>query len=106
MEENASPEHSHGLPLTDPSANDAVPVFDCHVLVRGPDGEGRFTARAAALPGITGEGPTERDALRNVVAEFKAAVARYLEAGETIPWSSAPEQAGADEVERWIPVHL
>jgi predicted RNase H-like HicB family nuclease len=84
----------------------SVPVFDCHVLLSGPDETGRYTARAANLDGVTGAGGSQRQALLSVVTAFKAVVGDLYRNGEPIPWKEPPDTPAAGEVERWIPVHL
>ena len=91
------------LPVTD---NAGVPVFDCHVILNGPDENGLYKARAANLRGVVGGGNSERQALLSIVTAFKAVVADYHRNGEPIPWNDPPESPGDGEVERWIPVHL
>lgn len=83
-----------------------VPVFDCHVILSGPDEAGKYSARAANLRGATGGGTTERQALLSVTTAFKAIVADHYRNGESIPWVDPPETPRDGEVERWIPVHL
>jgi hypothetical protein len=82
-----------------------VPVFNCVVNV-GPTGaDGPIIARVANLAGIEGSGRSEREALAQVVAAFKAAVAAKVAAGETIPFiDPVPPKAG--ETQRLIAVHL
>ena len=101
----SSPNHadSNNLPISDAAA--PVPVFDCHVLLRST-GSGTFEARAANLDGVTGSGPTERDALLAIVREFKSTVEQLVRDGKTVPFRDPPAQPQPDEVERWIPVHL
>lgn len=91
------------LPISD---TPPVPVFDCHVLLAGPDETGRYRARAANLDGVTGGGGSERQALLSIVTAFKAVVGELHRNGEPIPWKVPPDLPAAGEVERWIPVHL
>jgi hypothetical protein len=58
-----------------------TPVFNCIVNV-APAVDGVVVARVANLAGIEGRGRTEREALAQVVAAFKAVVAKYHAAGE------------------------
>ncbi|REJ96279.1 MAG: hypothetical protein DWQ34_04390 [Planctomycetota bacterium] len=83
-----------------------VPVYDCHVILSAPNGEGTITARVSTLPEITASGRSERDVLRKIVEDFKAALVRYREAGEPIPWNESPAKPERGESQRWIPVHL
>jgi hypothetical protein len=82
-----------------------VPVFNCAVHVAPRDSEGMVTARVVNLPGIEGRGRSEREALAQVVAQFKAAVAAKLAAGETVPFVE-PLPPAAGETQRLIAVHL
>ena len=84
----------------------AVPVFDCHVILSGPDETGQYKARAANLRGVTGGGTSERAALLSITTAFKAIVADHHRNGEAIPWQEPHETPKNGESERWIPVHL
>ncbi len=93
--------------MLQPAARDPVPVFDCHVLLRRPGHPGElFQARCAAAPDVTAQGATEREVLQALVIRFKYFVEQYHARGETIPWQTPETPPAADEVERWIPVHL
>ncbi|MFG0335920.1 MAG: hypothetical protein ACF8TS_21390 [Maioricimonas sp. JB049] len=83
-----------------------VPVYDCRVILSRPDADGQITARVASLPQITASGKVERDLLQRIVKDFKAALIRYREGGEAIPWQDPPETPVDGEQQRWIPVHL
>lgn len=91
-----------------PIAGDAgmpVPVYDCHVILSPADHEGTISARVSTLPEIAARGRSERHVLQVIVKDFKAALVRYRDSGEPIPWQPAPPlQPG--ETQRWIPVHL
>jgi hypothetical protein len=82
-----------------------VPVFDCRVIISPADAEGWRSARVANLPEITARGQNERELLRAIVTQFKAAVIRYHAQG-AIPWQDPPLAAQPGDSERWIPVHL
>lgn len=85
--------------------NMPVPIYDCHVLLSPPDADGTLFARVSTLPEITASGKSERHILQAIVKDFKAAIIRYRESGEDIPWQDAAKpQAG--ETQRWVPVHL
>ena len=64
--------------MDEPNASSApradVPVYNCHVLVAPRDAEGWVVARSSNLPEVTARGRSEREALANVVAAFKAAI--------------------------------
>lgn len=87
-------EHSPGRP---------VPVFNCVVHVGRADGQ--IVARVANLAGIEGRGRSEREALAQAVAAFKAAVGKYHAASEPIPWV-AESSLNTGESKRLIAVHL
>jgi predicted RNase H-like HicB family nuclease len=91
------------LPITD---DGSVPVYDCHVILSPPNEQGQIVARAASLPGVTAQGSTERETLRNIVTVFKAKLIEYRDAEMEIPWAEQAESPGPGESERWIPVHL
>ena len=97
-----SSEQFDSLPI---ASGSSVPVYDCHVLLSGPDESGAYRARLAAFDGITATGSTERDVLLAIVKAFKDRLIRLSEAGEKIPWKTT-ESPAPGEVERWIPVHL
>ncbi len=100
--------HVHKQTIGLPIAGDGtmpVPVYDCHVILSSPDSEGLIHARVSILPEITACGRSERAILQQVVRDFKAALMRYREAGEPIPWATAV-QPGPGETQRWVPVHL
>jgi hypothetical protein len=83
-----------------------VPVFNCLVIVSPRDAEGLISARAAELAGIEGRGKSEREALAQVVAQFKDFVTRRYAAGDEIPWLQPPVPAEPGEQQRFIAVHL
>ena len=83
-----------------------TPVFNCIVNVAPASEGGPVIARVANLAGIEGRGRTEREALAQVVAAFKAVVAKYHAAGETIPWLVETLPPATGEVQRLIAVHL
>jgi len=93
-------ELAHGKPL------EPVPVFNCVVHVSPPSADGTVVARVVNLAGIEGRGRSEREALAQVVAAFKAAVASYHTKGETIPFLAQPAKPVPGETERLIAVHL
>ena len=88
-----------------PTSPQNVPVFNCVVHVAPPDAEGTVIARVANLPGLEARGRSEREALTQIVAAFKAAVAAQVAAGETIQFIEPP-QPSAGETQRLIAVHL
>jgi len=87
------------------SGGSAVPVFNCIVHVASA-ADGTIIARVANLAGIEGRGRSEREALAQAVAAFKAVVSRYHAAGEPIPWLESPARPLPGESERLIAVHL
>lgn len=92
------------LPIADDGTM-PVPVYDCHVILSPPDADRVIHARVSTLPEITASGKSERDVLRNLVNQFKAAIVHYRESGGDIPWQP-PAKPQAGETQRWIPVHL
>jgi hypothetical protein len=95
-----------GLPLTGPSGP-AVPVFDCHVLLRKPSQPGeRFAARCARAPHVQATGTTERETLQQIYIRFKYFLTEHQSQGQAVPWHDPPCQPEPGEVERWIPIHL
>jgi hypothetical protein len=88
-----------------PTSPQNVPVFNCIVHVAPRAVGGTVTARVANLAGIEARGKSEREALTQVVAAFKAAVAAKVASGETVLFiDPAPLTAG--ETQRLIAVHL
>ena len=96
----------NALPLISDSELNPVPVFSCHVLLGKANSDGLRTARAANLEGISATAAGERDVLRAVMEEFKARIQQHVQAGQEIPWTDPPVKPDADEVERFIPIHL
>lgn len=82
-----------------------VPVYDCHVLISGPDASGLFTGVVTTLPEIQGTARNERDLLRKLTADFKARIKQYRENNQDIPWQPRQQPEG-EQQQRWIPVHL
>lgn len=83
-----------------------VPVYNCHVLLSQPDAGGWISARSSNLPEAAARGRTQREALAGVVAAFKAAVRRYTDAGQEIPWAAPPLAPQPGDQQRWVAVHL
>ena len=83
-----------------------VPVFNCVVIVSPRDADGMISARTAELAGIEGRGKSEREALAQVVAQFKNFVSRRYAAGDEIPWLKPPLAPAPGEQQRFIAVHL
>jgi len=83
-----------------------VPVFNCVVNVSPPEADGTIVATVANLPGISGRGKSEREALAQVIPLFKDAVARLHAAGQPIVWIDPPTPPPAGHVQRLIAVHL
>ena len=87
-------------------ADSDVPVFNCLVIVSPRDTEGLISARAAELAGMEGRGKSEREALAQVVAQFKDFVSRRYAVGDEIPWLKPPQTPQSGEEQRFIAVHL
>ena len=85
---------------------EAVPVYNCVVIVSPRNEAGVVVARVATLPDVVGEGESERQTLQKIVAEFKARLIRHRASGEAIPWLDPPQTPRAGEQCRWIAVHL
>ena len=84
-----------------------VPVYDCHILLAKPASPGEpWRARCAAAPDIAAEGPNERTVLQALVMRFKFWLHEHRLRNEPIPWTTPELTPAANEVERWIPVHL
>jgi hypothetical protein len=92
------------LPLISESDCNPVPVFSCHVILKKVD-DGQLSGRVANLDGIVVNGSSERDVLKAIVRQFKAAVQKYTDTSKEVPWLDAPAPE-AGEFERFIPVHL
>lgn len=82
-----------------------VPVFDCHILISGPDSEGLLSGRVSNLPQITATARGERHLLQQLVKDFKSEIQKYHRTGQPIPWTP-PEVIQEGERQRWVPVHL
>ena len=83
-----------------------TPVFNCVVHVAARDAEGTVHARVVNLAGIEARGRSEREALAQCVAAFKAAVGLATAANQPIPWIEPVPQPVAGETQRLIAVHL
>jgi len=83
-----------------------TPVFNCVVHVSARDGDGLVLARVVNLPGIEARGRSEREALAQCVAAFKASVAAATATGTPIAWIEPLPRPQAGETERLIAVHL
>jgi hypothetical protein len=105
MSDNAGKPPMHGA-REGGSGSASVPVYNCHACLSRPDAEGWITARSSNLPEVIVRGRTEREALSALVADFKAAVAKYTAAGQAIPWADSPAPVEPGEQQRWIAVHL
>jgi predicted RNase H-like HicB family nuclease len=95
-----------GSPIEHAHSSVPAPVFNCVVHVVLPNADGIFVARVANLAGIEARGRSERAALSQVVAAFKAIVSNYHSRGEPIPFLDPPPKPGPGETERLIAVHL
>jgi hypothetical protein len=96
--------HPPGLSVV--NGVEPVPVYDCHVILSGPDAAGLLHGRVTNLPGLTASARTERDLLRKLVTDFKAALISYREQGQPVPWIEGRAIPQPGESQRWIPVHL
>ena len=93
-------------PIKHAQALAPVPVFNCVVHVAPPDAEGIVVARVVNLAGLEARGKSEREALSQAVAAFKAAVAGFHTQGKPIPFVTPTPKPAPGETERLIAVHL
>jgi hypothetical protein len=84
----------------------AIPVFNCRVIVTPHDAAGKVVARAAELPGLCATADSQREALQQLVKSFKAKMAAHMAAGDEIPWVRAGDQPQPGEQEYFVAVHL
>jgi hypothetical protein len=84
----------------------AVPVFNCRVIVAPPNDAGLVVARAAELEGLSVSAQSQREALQKLVAAFKARMAEHVAKQEEIPWIRPGDKAQPGEQELFIAVHL
>jgi len=105
LEKKASPAPEDGASSQHVVRTTPVPVYTCHLYVRLEPG-GPVSARVGNLPEIELTAPSQREAMQQSVAAFKAAVARYREEGGEIPFAEPPLAKSDDEQEFLIPVHL
>ena len=99
-----SDDSNEKLPVSPKSLPPTVPTFGCVVYVRRD--KAGVTVRVANLAGIEATASDERAALGMIVPAFKERVAQLLQDKQEIPWIDPPVAAEADEVKRFIPVHL
>ena len=83
----------------------SVPVYDCHVLISGPDQNGQLSGVVSNLPEIKATASNERELLRKMTDQFKARVMKYISDNEEIPWQESQKPEPGQQ-QRWIPVHL
>lgn len=102
--EQTSSSELRDLPVVSPP--DPVPVYDCHVILSGPDAHGRLTGRVTTLPGLQAAAASERALLTELVRQFKQVLVDCRTAGRPVPWIAHPDAPRGDERQRWIPVHL
>ncbi|MEW4488849.1 hypothetical protein AB1L42_12255 [Thalassoglobus sp. JC818] len=91
------------LPIDE--SGSSVPVFDCHVLISGPDADGNCHGVVSNLPEVTATARSERDLLRKISEQFKSRIVEYRQEKKTIPWESQKKPASGER-QRWLPVHL
>lgn len=89
-----------------PQHDGGPPVFNCIVYVSGPDTDGQHHARAAEWNGLASAAASERDAIRQVVRQFKQKAAACVQAGESLPLEQPTPPPQPGESARFIPVHL
>lgn len=81
-----------------------VPVFNVVIYVSHRDG--KVVARVANLPDIEFSALSEPVALKQTITHVKKQLAEWHGSGAAIPWIDPVPQAGDDEQERLVPVHL
>ena len=99
----SDPQKPHVRLIGEPQS---VPVFNCRMIVAPRDAAGKVVARAAELADLAAVGDSDREALQNLVAAFKAKMAAYLAAGEAIPWAKPGDKPQPGERELFVAVHL
>ena len=87
----------------------SVPSFGCLVFVSSD--QGRVQARVANLlrhdgTEITAHADSERQALSQVVQEFKSTVSEILAESREIVWREPLAEKLTNEQKRFLPVHL
>lgn len=85
--------------------NQSVPVYDCHVIIKKNEVDGRWSGFVSNLPSVTATALNERDLLRSISTQFKARLVQFAHEKQEIPWQ-ADQKPRPDEQQRWIPVHL
>lgn len=94
----------HELPIQ-PDPSQAPPVYDCHIIISGPNDQGTLHGVVSNLPQITATAKDERALLRKLVDQFKTVLIEYSKQNQEIPWvSKAKPEPGQQQ--RWVPVHL
>jgi hypothetical protein len=83
-----------------------VPVFNCVMNIGPADDPGQVIAQGANLREIRAVGRTEREALAQAVATFKALVSQAHQSGISLPWIEPPEPPQPGQVQRFVAVHL
>jgi predicted RNase H-like HicB family nuclease len=78
--------------------------YECVIYLR-PDETGGFYAYLPMLPGVVGEGDTDKEAIENTTEAFRGAVMAYRESGAPIPWKHEIEVRPSDARELRIVVN-
>jgi hypothetical protein len=94
------------MPVRPLGPPEEIPVYSCRVYVAPKNEQGIVVARAAALADVVGRGESEREALQQVVALFKAKVSQCHHQQQEIPWIDPAPPPEPGEVERFLAVHL
>jgi len=81
-------------------------VYDCHVVLSGPDADGLLRGRVTTLAGVEAAARSERELLTRLVQQFKQTLTQCREQGRPPPWTTETVKPGPGERQRWIPVHL
>ena len=93
----------HELKFSDDSQPVSVPVFNCIVYISS-DADG-VKARVANLPDLEVTAASEREALAQIIPDFKQRITDLMQSETPIPWIDPPIPAEPGELQRFIPVH-
>lgn len=74
-----------------PAPKEATP-FSYKIVTNWDDHEGAFVARMPALPGLSVDGPTEEDAIREACEVAKWMLENLVERGRPLPPSDLTEE--------------
>ena len=78
-------------------------TYRCKAHVYAED-DGGYSAVAARLPGVVGQGESIEEALADLAESFRLALLEYLSSNDGIPWEDVEAEPGV--IERWIIVNV